>query len=89
MFFAVVHLGPNGTEILYLSTDGIAAVREVDALCNRKLKSIPHEKIINTNVFLGYAEIETANGSERWIAAPFHGTKENLKTFVNQLKGRL
>ena len=89
MFFAVVHLGPNGTEILYLSTDGIAAAREVNTLCDRKLKSIPLEKIINTYLFLGYGEIETVDGSERWTAAPFHGTKENLKTFVNQLKGRL
>ena len=52
MFFAVVHLGPNGTEILYLSTDGIAAAREVNTLCDRKLKSIPLEKIINTYALL-------------------------------------
>ena len=38
MFFAVVHLGPNGTEILYLSTDGIAAAREINTLCEGNSK---------------------------------------------------
>ena len=50
MFLAVLHV-KDDFEILFITTDGIAAAREVNTLCDRKLKSIPLERIIIILIF--------------------------------------
>ena len=89
MFSIVLHECKASFEAVYVSCDGIAAIREVERLYSEAIKKISTDSLCSNSHWLGYAEIETTSGYERWIAAPFHGTKENLKTFVNQLKGRL
>ena len=88
MFLAVLHV-KDDFEILFITTDGITAAREVGSLYDKALQDIPPEKVISSRLEIGWAEITTSEGMEHWVAVPFHGTKENLKTFVDQLKGRL
>ena len=88
MFLAVLHV-KDDFEILFITTDGIAAAREVGSLYDRTLQEIPPDRVISSQLSLGWAGIVTPEGMEHWVAVPFHGTKENLKTFVDQLKGRL
>ena len=88
MFLAVLHV-KDDFEILFITTDGITAAREVGSLYDKALRDIPPEKVISSRLEIGWAEITTSEGMEHSVAVPFHSTKENLKTFVDQLKGRL
>lgn len=88
MFYAVLH-AKDDYEIIFITTDAIAAVREVSRLYDQALQNIPPEKLVASRATFGLAEILISEGLERWAAIPFHGTKENLKTFVDNLKGIL
>lgn len=88
MFYAVLHK-KDDCEIVFITTDAIVAVRQVSRLYKQALQNIPPKKLVADRATFGLAEILTSEGLESWMAIPFHGTKENLKTFIENLKGRL